>query len=284
MYGWKKMSEPVLYIVATPIGNLGDLSPRAQEVLAGADLIAAEDTRHTGRLLAHFNIKAAMISVHDHNERQRADLVIRHLQEGDQVVLVSDAGTPLISDPGFFLVRAVREAGFKVSPVPGCCAFIAALSVSGLPSDRFLFEGFLPSKSGARRQRLEALRNETPTLVFYESTHRIASSLDDMSSVFGAERYAVVARELTKTFETVRGGALAELIDWMGADANQQKGEFVVLVHGAQSQGPVDLDPEALRIVRLLNEELPPKKAAAVAEKITGVKKSKLYQVLIEQA
>ncbi|MBR9885296.1 MAG: 16S rRNA (cytidine(1402)-2'-O)-methyltransferase [Oceanospirillales bacterium] len=278
------MSEPVLYIVATPIGNLGDLSPRAQEVLAGADLIAAEDTRHTGRLLAHFNIKAAMISVHDHNERQRADLVIRHLQEGDQVVLVSDAGTPLISDPGFFLVRAVREAGFKVSPVPGCCAFIAALSVSGLPSDRFLFEGFLPSKSGARRQRLEALRNETPTLVFYESTHRIASSLDDMSSVFGAERYAVVARELTKTFETVRGGALAELIDWMGADANQQKGEFVVLVHGAQSQGPVDLDPEALRIVRLLNEELPPKKAAAVAEKITGVKKSKLYQVLIEQA
>ncbi|KEA65398.1 rRNA small subunit methyltransferase I [Marinobacterium lacunae] len=278
------MSEPVLYIVATPIGNLGDLSPRAQEVLAGADLIAAEDTRHTGRLLAHFNIKAAMISVHDHNERQRADLVIRHLQEGDQVVLVSDAGTPLISDPGFFLVRAVREAGFKVSPVPGCCAFIAALSVSGLPSDRFLFEGFLPSKSGARRQRLEALRNETPTLVFYESTHRIASSLDDMSSVFGAERYAVVARELTKTFETVRGGTLAELIDWMGADANQQKGEFVVLVHGAQSQGPVDLDPEALRIVRLLNEELPPKKAAAVAEKITGVKKSKLYQVLIEQA
>lgn len=277
------MSDSVLYIVATPIGNLGDLSPRAQEVLAGADLIAAEDTRHTGRLLAHFNIKAPMISVHDHNERQRAEMVVRHLQQGERVALVSDAGTPLISDPGFFLVRAVRDAGFRVSPVPGCCAFVAALSASGLPSDRFLFEGFLPSKSGARKQRLEALRGETPTLVFYESTHRILASLQDMASVFGGDRYAVVARELTKTFETLRGGELQELIDWIDADPNQQRGEFVVLVHGAAESVAVELDAEALRILHILNEELPPKRAAAVAEKITGVKKSALYQALIGQ-
>ncbi|TCK03011.1 16S rRNA (cytidine(1402)-2'-O)-methyltransferase [Marinobacterium mangrovicola] len=274
------MSEPVLYIVATPIGNLGDISSRALEVLASADLVAAEDTRHSGRLLAHFNIKAEMISVHDHNERQRAELIIQHLQNGAQVVLVSDAGTPLISDPGFYLVRAVREAGFKVSPVPGCCAFIAALSASGLPSDRFLFEGFLPAKSGARQQRLSQLKAEVPTLIFYESTHRILASLEDMAAQFGVERYAVVARELTKTFETIHGASLGELIDWMRADPMQQKGEFVVLVHGAPEKEAV-IDPEAERIVRLLAAELPPKKAAGLAAEITGLKKNMLYQVLI---
>lgn len=277
------MLEPVLYIVATPIGNLGDLSPRAREVLAGADLIAAEDTRHTGRLLAHFNIKAPMISVHDHNERQRAELIVRRLREGERLVLVSDAGTPLISDPGFHLVRAVREAGFRVSPVPGCCAFIAALSASGLPSDRFLFEGFLPSKSGARTQRLEMLKGETPTLVFYESTHRILDSLEAMAEVFGSGRYAVVARELTKTFETIHGAPLEELLEWMRGDPNQQKGEFVVLVHGAEVKRESEIDAETLRVLHLLNEELPPKRAAALAEKITGVKKNKLYQALIDQ-
>lgn len=274
------MSEPVLYIVATPIGNLGDISSRALDVLASADLVAAEDTRHSGRLLAHFNIKAEMISVHDHNERQRAELIIRHLQNGAQVVLVSDAGTPLISDPGFYLVRAVREAGFKVSPVPGCCAFIAALSASGLPSDRFLFEGFLPAKSGARQQRLGQLKAEVPTLIFYESTHRILASLEDMAEQFGAERYAVVARELTKTFETIHGGTLGELIDWMRDDHMQQKGEFVVLVHGAPEKENI-IDAEAERIVRLLAAELPPKKAAGLAAEITGLKKNQLYQVLI---
>ncbi|SEG70878.1 16S rRNA (cytidine(1402)-2'-O)-methyltransferase [Marinobacterium lutimaris] len=274
------MSEPVLSIVATPIGNLGDISSRALDVLAGADLVAAEDTRHTGRLLAHFNIKAEMISVHDHNERQRAELIIRHLQKGAQVVLVSDAGTPLISDPGFHLVKAVREAGFRVSPVPGCCAFVAALSASGLPSDRFFFEGFLPAKSGARQQRLEQLKAEVPTLIFYESTHRILASLEDMSSQFGAERYAVVARELTKTFETIHGASLGELIEWMTNDPMQQKGEFVVLVHGAPEKEAV-IDPEAERIVRLLAAELPPKKAAGLAAEITGLKKNLLYQVLI---
>ena len=275
------MSEAVLYIVATPIGNLGDLSPRALEVLSRVDRVAAEDTRHSGRLLAHFNIKAPMISVHDHNERQRADLIIEHLRNGESVALVSDAGTPLISDPGFVLVRAVREAGFRVSPVPGCCAFVAALCVSGLPSDRFLFEGFLPAKSGARRQRLEALASETPTLIFYESTHRIVASLGDVAELFGGDRYAVIARELTKTFETVQGGTLAELLVWIEQDPMQQKGEFVVLVQGAPAPVLDQIDAEALRILHLLAQELPPKKAAGLAASITGLKKNQLYQALI---
>jgi len=281
MNGWIKMSEAVLYIVATPIGNLGDLSPRALEVLSRVDRVAAEDTRHSGRLLAHFNIKAPMISVHDHNERQRADLIIEHLRNGESVALVSDAGTPLISDPGFVLVRAVREAGFRVSPVPGCCAFVAALCVSGLPSDRFLFEGFLPAKSGARRQRLEALASETPTLIFYESTHRIVASLGAMAELFGGDRYAVIARELTKTFETVQGGTLAELLVWIEQDPMQQKGEFVVLVQGAPAPVLDQIDAEALRILHLLAQELPPKKAAGLAASITGLKKNQLYQALI---
>lgn len=275
------MSEAVLYIVATPIGNLSDLSPRAVEVLGRVDRVAAEDTRYSGRLLAHFNIKAPMISVHDHNERQRASLIIEHLERGESVALVSDAGTPLISDPGFHLVRAVREAGFRVSPVPGCCAFVAALSVSGLPSDRFLFEGFLPAKSGARRQRLEALAKETPTLIFYESTHRILPSLTDMADMFGADRYAVVARELTKTFETVQGGTLEQLLEWMEQDPMQQKGEFVVLVQGAPEPVAEAVDAESMRILQLLAEELPPKKAAGLAASITGLKKNQLYQALI---
>ncbi|MBT00169.1 MAG: 16S rRNA (cytidine(1402)-2'-O)-methyltransferase [Oceanospirillaceae bacterium] len=276
------MSEPILYIVATPIGNLGDLSPRAREVLDGVDLVAAEDTRHSGRLLAHFNIKVPMISVHDHNERQRADTVLERLRAGQSVALISDAGTPLISDPGFVLVRAVREAGFQVSPVPGCCAFIAALSASGLPSDRFLFEGFLPAKSSGRRQRLEALVDQEPTLIFYESTHRILASLTDMQAVFGGERYAVVARELTKTFETIQGDTLTGLVEWMSADPMQQKGEFVVMVQGAPKQ-EASIDAEVLRILNLLAQEMPPKKAAGLAAQITGLKKNALYQALLDQ-
>lgn len=277
------MSEPVLYIVATPIGNLADLSERAREVLAGVDYIAAEDTRHSGRLLSHFNIKGQMISVHDHNERQRCEHIINLLGSGHSIALISDAGTPLISDPGFHLVRAVREAGFKVSPVPGCCAFIAALSASGLPSDRFQFIGFLPAKSGGRIQALEALADNSETLVFYESTHRILDSLQAMVEVFGSDRYAVVARELTKTFETIHGDNLAGLIDWMEADPNQQRGEFVVLVQGAETAVNEDaIDPEAERILRILAKELPPKKAAGVAAEITGYKKNRLYQLLID--
>lgn len=277
------MSEPVLYIVATPIGNLADLSDRARDVLASVDHVAAEDTRHSGRLLSHFNIKVPMISVHDHNERQRAEHVINLLRAGESVALVSDAGTPLISDPGYHLVRAVREAGFKVSPVPGCCAFVAALSASGLPSDRFQFIGFLPAKSGARQQALEALAGNTETLVFYESTHRIVDSLKAMTAAFGAERYAVVARELTKTFETLHGDSLDNLVTWIQADANQQRGEFVVLVQGAEKVlSDESIDPEAERILRILARELPPKKAAGAAAEITGYKKNRLYQLLID--
>ncbi len=277
------MSEPVLYIVATPIGNLADLSERAREVLGSVDHVAAEDTRHSGRLLAHFNIKVPMISVHDHNERQRAEHVINLLRNGESIALVSDAGTPLISDPGFHLVRAVREAGFKVSPVPGSCAFVAALSASGLPSDRFQFIGFLPAKSGARLQALEALAENTETLVFYESTHRIVDSLSAMAEAFGPGRYAVVARELTKTFETIYGDSLEGLLEWIQADANQQRGEFVVLVQGAEKVLDDEcINPEAERILRILAKELPPKKAAGVAAEITGYKKNRLYQLLID--
>jgi 16S rRNA (cytidine1402-2'-O)-methyltransferase len=277
------MSEPVLYIVATPIGNLADLSARAQEVLGSVDYIAAEDTRHSGRLLAHFTIKATMISVHDHNERQRSEHIINLLAAGNSVALISDAGTPLISDPGFHLVRAVREAGFRVSPVPGCCAVIAALSASGLPSDRFQFIGFLPPKSGARLQALQPYVAHTETLIFYESTHRIVDSLSAMAEVFGGDRYAVIARELTKTFETIHGDTLTNLLDWIQADANQQRGEFVVLVHGAPAvELGEQVDPEAERIVRILAKELPPKKAAGLAAEITGEKKNRLYQLLID--
>lgn len=276
------MSDPVLYIVATPIGNLSDLSSRALEVLSSVDMVAAEDTRHSGRLLAHFNIKASMISVHDHNERDRCALIIRHLEEGRRIALVSDAGTPLISDPGFILVRAVREAGFRVVPIPGCSAFVTALSASGLPSDRFFFNGFLPAKSKGRLDQLKALEGETATLIFYESTHRIMDSLADMQAVFGADRYIVVARELTKTFETIKGGTIAEINEWIAADANQQKGEFVVLVHGAEPVESGEVDVEALRVVKLLAAEMPPKKAAGLAAEITGLKKNQLYQALLD--
>lgn len=274
------MSLPTLYVVATPIGNLADLTPRAQQVLTDVDLVAAEDTRHTGKLLQHFNIKANLISVHDHNERQRAGLIIDQLAAGKSVALVSDAGTPLISDPGFVLVRAVKEAGYAVSPIPGCCAFVAALSASGMPSDRFSFIGFLPAKTGARVKALEQLSDREETLIFYESTHRIVDSLKDMQSVFGDQRMVGVAREITKTFETIHSAPIAELIEWMLADTNQQRGEFVVMVEGAVKEEG-SLNEETLRVLNLLAAELPPKKAAAIASEITGVGKKELYQQLI---
>jgi len=277
------MSAPKLHVVATPIGNLADLSPRAQQVLAEVDLIAAEDTRHTGRLLQHFNIKANLISVHDHNERQRADLIIDRLSQGQQIALVSDAGTPLISDPGFVLVRAVRDAGYEVSPVPGCCAFVAALSASGMPSDRFSFEGFLPAKTGARQQTLSALAEATQTLIFYESTHRIVDSLKDMALTLGADRFVLIARELTKTFETIKGAPVGELIEWVEADPNQQRGEFVVIVQGAPARADTGITAEAERVLHLLAAELPPKKAAALAAEISGANKKALYQLLLDK-
>ncbi|MEH6443628.1 MAG: 16S rRNA (cytidine(1402)-2'-O)-methyltransferase [Oceanospirillaceae bacterium] len=272
------MLETTLYVVATPIGNLGDITHRALEVLQSVAIIAAEDTRHSGRLLAQFNIKTPMISVHDHNERQRVATIINKLSAGEDVALISDAGTPLISDPGFILVRAVREAGFKVVPIPGCSALITALSAAGLPSNNFVFEGFLPAKRVGRKQQIQSLANDTRTVIFYESTHRILDSLADMQDVLGPDRYVVIARELTKTFETIHGAKLSELIEWINADHNQQKGEFVVLVSGAEPKVEEGISDETLRILDLMLEELPVKQACALTAKITGEKKNALYQ------
>lgn len=265
-----------LYVVATPIGNLGDLSPRAQEVLRSVAAICAEDTRHTGQLLSHFGISKPLVALHDHNEEAMAERVVARLLGGESLAVVSDAGTPLVSDPGFRLVRAARAAGVKVSPIPGACAAIAALSVAGLPSDRFLFEGFLPAKGAARRERLNKLAAETGTLVFYESSHRIAESLADMVAAFGGERPAVVARELTKLFETVLDGSLEQLLAKVLADDNQRKGEFVVMVQGAGDDEEAKI-AEGRRLYAKLNEHLPPSTAAKLAAELSGAPRKALY-------
>jgi len=271
----------VLYVVATPIGNLSDLSERAIKVLTDVDLVACEDTRHTQKLLQHLGLRKVMLSVHDHNERDRIQQVIGHLEEGRSMALVSDAGTPLISDPGYPLVNALREAGYQVMPVPGPSALITALSAAGLPTDRFLFEGFLPHKAGGRRERLEPLVNETATLVFYESKHRIIETLSLMAEAFGDDRRACVARELTKTFETFYQGSLADIQDQLKVDDDQTKGEFVVMVEGnpePATASAFDTD----KLFRLLLAELPPKKAAAIVADLTGENKKVLYQKALE--
>ncbi len=265
-----------LHVVATPIGNLDDLSPRALKCLAEADLICAEDTRHTQQLLAAKGLKRPLLALHEHNEAAQVDSVLSRLRAGEQIALVSDAGTPLISDPGFRLVCAARAAGLKVSPLPGPCAAIAALSVAGLPSDRFAFEGFLPSKSGARRERLQALLGEPRTLLFYESSHRILDCLEDAAAVFGEARRAVIARELTKLFETVLDGSLPQLVEQLRADPNQQRGEFVLMIEGA----PADADAalrEGQRVFAVLREHLPASKAAKLAAELSGAPRKALY-------
>lgn len=267
-----------LYVVATPIGNLDDLSPRALATLSRVELIAAEDTRHSSRLLRQHGIRTATVSLHEHNEAQAAEKVLARLRAGDDVALISDAGTPLISDPGFNLLRACREAQLPVSPVPGPSAMIAALSVAGLPTDRFNFEGFLPRQSAARCERLGELADEPSTLVFYESCHRIADSLVDLVTVFGADRPAAMARELTKLHETVLRGTLAELAELVGQDADQQRGEIVLVVGGAPARGDEALPAEVERLLRVLVAELPVKQAAALAAKWSGLKKNALYQ------
>ena len=267
-----------LWIVATPIGNLDDLSPRAREVLASADLIAAEDTRHSAPLLRHFGIATKCVALHDHNERDASVELVKRMHDGTTVALISDAGTPLISDPGFRLVRAAREAGIAVSPVPGACAAIAALSVAGLPSDRFVFEGFLPAKSTARRAHLETLRAETRTLIFYESSHRIVDALQDAAQILG-ERQAVVARELTKLYETVLAGTLAELAARVERDADQQRGEFVLIVAGSTDDSDAVRLREGRRVYDILRRELPPGRAAKVASEITGAPRNALYAI-----
>ncbi len=265
-----------LHVVATPIGNLGDLSPRALETLKRVDAICAEDTRHTRQLLAHFGLERPLLALHEHNEGDAAAPLVARLLAGDSLALVSDAGTPLVSDPGFRLVRAARAAGVRVSPVPGPSALVAALSAAGLPSDRFVFEGFLPAKAKARREHLQALAAEPRTMIFYESSHRIEETLADMAMAFGDDRPAVVARELTKLFETVLDGGLAGLARRVREDANQRKGEFVVLVQGAPEAADAKV-AEGRRLYARLCEHLPPSTAAKLAADLSGAPRKALY-------
>ena len=274
----RSVKPGVLYIVATPIGNLADMSPRAVEVLGSVDLIAAEDTRHSGKLMQYCSIQTPMQALHEHNEREVAPRLVDGMLKGQSVALISDAGTPLISDPGFNLLRLAREAGLKVVPVPGPSAVVCALSVSGLPTDRFVFEGFLPARSVARKSRLEQLSGETRSMVFFESSHRINDCLQDCEAVFGPQRQAVLARELTKRFETVHSDTLARLRQWVSDNPNQQKGEIVLLIQGRPEAESHQVTPEAERILLVLLEELPIKKAAKLAARISGVNKRALYE------
>ncbi|MEO0422051.1 MAG: 16S rRNA (cytidine(1402)-2'-O)-methyltransferase [Pseudomonadota bacterium] len=274
----------VLHVIATPIGNLEDFAPRARELLAAADFVAAEDTRHSGRLLKRFGIATPLVSLHEHNEAQRAPQLVARLQEGERGALVSDAGTPLVSDPGYRLLRLAREAGISVSPVPGPCAAIAAMSVAGLPSDRFTFEGFLPPKQAARRRRLEALAEEPRAMLFYESPRRVAATLEDMVAVLGAGREATCARELTKLHETVAHGTLAALHAQAVADERWRLGEFVLVVAGAPAAAADDgAGHEARRVLSLLLDDgISPKQSAALAAKITRGSRNSLYRLALE--
>jgi 16S rRNA (cytidine1402-2'-O)-methyltransferase len=273
-----------LYVVATPIGNLGDLSPRAREVLSTCALIAAEDTRHTGTLLKAFGVATPLLSLHDHNEAQRAPELVQRMQSGASIALVSDAGTPAISDPGFDLVRAAAAAGIEVVAVPGPCAAVAALSIGGLPTDRFCFEGFLPARGSARRARLDELKGEPRTLVFYESPHRVVETLEDCAAAFGAARPATVAREITKLHETTYRGTLSELAARAAADGDFARGEIVLMVGGAPSEietggGGADGHGGALdRVLKILLAELPLKQAAHLAAKIAQVRDNEAYK------
>ena len=271
----------VLYVVATPIGNIEDISYRAVQTLKDVSLICAEDTRHSQRLMAHYDIGTPMMSLHEHNEEARIQQIADKLAAGECIALISDAGTPLISDPGFKLVRGLRQQGYSISPIPGASALISALSVAGLATDSFSFWGFLPAKSKARKERFKALAEHKETLVFYESSHRIADSLQDLSDVLG-ERQVVIARELTKNFETILSGDSSNILEQVLNDSNQQKGEFVVMVEGATSA--VDgVTAEAQEVMAQLLTELPPNKAAKLAAQITGAKKKELYQWALQQ-
>ncbi len=267
-----------LYIVATPIGNLDDITLRAINTLKQVDLIAAEDTRHSGLLLQHLGIKAKLIALHDHNEQEKSQLLIEKLKSGLSIALISDAGTPLINDPGYHLVKACRENNINVVPVPGACAAIAALCVAGLPSDRFSYEGFLPAKTKARQDYLTKLLDESRTMIFYESTHRLLDTLHDMQTIWGGDKQIVLAKELTKTWETIVNFSLIELIDWLQEDSNRQKGEFVLIVEGNNKTNDV-IDSKAINTLKLLLKELPLKKAAAISAEIYGLKKNQLYQL-----
>jgi 16S rRNA (cytidine1402-2'-O)-methyltransferase len=271
-----------LYVVATPIGNFGDMSQRAIDILQSVDVIAAEDTRHSRRLLHFFGVDTPTMAYHDHSDERALERVGDCLAGGGSVALVSDAGTPLISDPGYRMVRYVQDRGFPVRPVPGPCAAVAALSASGLATDRFLFEGFLPNRDGARANRLAALANESVTVIFYEAPHRIDACLQSMINAFGSDREAVLAREITKTFETIKRGPLGQLATFVSADNNQRKGEFVLMVAGRpRGEQGQELDADVAALLLRLAEELPAKRAAAVVADCTGLRKKHLYEYLV---
>lgn len=271
----------ILYIVATPIGNLGDMTQRAVEVLRQVDKIAAEDTRHSAPLLKHYSISKPVISLHNFNERERLDQVIELLKSGESVALISDAGTPLISDPGFHLVRVAKEQGIAVSPIPGACAVIAALCAAGLPTDKFIFEGFLPTKNEARKQQLLSLLREPRTLVFYEAPHRLQETLHTMLEVFGGKRRAVVAREISKVYESIMSDDLQKLADYYDAHLDECRGEVVLLLAGAEAEdnAAVSIHPQA--VLDILLQELPLKQAVSLASKITGARRNELYEAAL---
>jgi len=272
---------PALYVVATPIGNMSDISERARQVLAAADVVAAEDTRRTARMLTHLGIRAELLSCHEHNEMQRAGEITAHIQAGKSVALVSDAGTPLMSDPGYRLVKAAREAGVTVTPIPGSCAAIAALSVAGLPSNRFRFEGFLPAATKARRGRLQELSGVTETLVFYVSVHKVGDVLADFIDIFGAARPAMLSRELTKLYETFYSGSLSEVVEALAADPGGNKGEFTLVVGGDESSQAAGAE-EVRRVLSILLEDLPAAQAAGLAAKLVGVKRREAYDLAMK--
>ena len=272
------MQNGILYIVSTPIGNLSDMTQRAIETLRTVDLIAAEDTRHCRPLLQHYGINTPVAAFHDHNEEHKAIQLIQRMQQGESIALISDAGTPLVNDPGFHLVASCHDEQIRVVPIPGPAALVCALSVAGLPTDRFTFEGFPPRTSGARQRAFEKLASETRTMIFYESSHRIVDCLADAAGVFGMQRNAAVCRELTKIHETLLRGTFSEIIGLMEADDNQRKGEFVLLISGIEKQQTNDVDKETERLLSILLDELPLKKAAAIASKISGVSKNLLYR------
>jgi 16S rRNA (cytidine1402-2'-O)-methyltransferase len=272
----------ILYVVATPIGNLQDITLRALDILKSVDAIAAEDTRHTSGLLNHFGISKKLIAVHEHNEHQSAEKLLTQLSAGESIALVTDAGTPGISDPGAVVVDLVRKAGIKVVPVPGASAVIAALSASGITQNGFLFHGFLPASGAARRKQLEALKAQTVTLVFYEAPHRILECIADLSLMLGAERRITFARELTKTFETFYSCNLGDALAWLEADTNQQRGEFVLLVEAPVQKEAEAIPEDAVRVLKLLLAELPLKQAVKLATDISQLKKNDLYEFALQ--
>lgn len=272
-------SEAVLYIVATPIGHLDDISQRAVSVLREVAWVAAEDTRHSGKLLSHLGISARFLSLHDHNEKQRAASLVEKIKAGENVALISDAGTPLISDPGYSLVRLCRDAGVRVVPIPGPCALIAALCCAGLPTDKFHFIGFLPAKSGQRQQVLKDIPSGVGTVICYEAARRVIDTLQDVIAVYGAERELVLAKELTKTFEHFEHGTAAQIIAWLEEDPQRCQGEMVLMIAPPAEKAADDINPVAQQTLRLLMAELPLKKAAALTAEIHGEKKNALYKL-----